>query len=60
MSPARAHRHLPRHMLHLFTRLVVLSTLILILAGGLVTSTGSGLVVPGPSNTCGPLEPVAV
>ena len=47
-------------MLHLFTRLVVLSTLILILAGGLVTSTGSGLVVPGPSNTCGPLEPVAV
>ncbi|MBI1976312.1 MAG: COX15/CtaA family protein [Candidatus Omnitrophica bacterium] len=32
--------------LHRFTKLVVLSTFILIVAGGLVTSTGSGLSVP--------------
>jgi cytochrome c oxidase assembly protein subunit 15 len=40
-------------MLHLFTRVVALSTAILILAGGLVTSTGSGLSVPDWPNTYG-------
>lgn len=33
-------------MLHLFSILVAASTLVLIFAGGLVTSTGSGLAVP--------------
>jgi cytochrome c oxidase assembly protein subunit 15 len=40
-------------MLHLFTLLVVLSTAALIFAGGLVTSTGSGLSVPDWPNTYG-------
>ncbi len=40
-------------MLHLFAVLVSVSTLILILAGGLVTSTGSGLAVPDWPNTYG-------
>lgn len=40
-------------MLHLFTRLVVVATLLLIVAGGLVTSTGSGLAVPDWPNTYG-------
>ena len=40
-------------MLHLYTRLVALSTAILIFAGGLVTSTGSGLSVPDWPNTYG-------
>ncbi|MBM3777505.1 MAG: heme A synthase [Acidimicrobiia bacterium] len=40
-------------MLNLFARLVVLSTLILIFAGGLVTSTGSGLAVPDWPTTYG-------
>ena len=40
-------------MLHLFSLLVALSTLILIFAGGLVTSTGSGLAVPDWPNTYG-------
>ena len=40
-------------MLHLFSRLVVAATLILIFAGGLVTSTGSGLSVPDWPNTYG-------
>ena len=40
-------------MLHLFSILVAASTLILILAGGLVTSTGSGLAVPDWPNTYG-------
>jgi heme a synthase len=40
-------------MLHLFSVLVAASTLILILAGGLVTSTGSGLAVPDWPNTYG-------
>ena len=40
-------------MLHLFSLLVAASTLILILAGGLVTSTGSGLAVPDWPNTYG-------
>jgi heme a synthase len=40
-------------MLHLFAVLVAVSTLILILAGGLVTSTGSGLAVPDWPNTYG-------
>ena len=40
-------------MLHLYTRLVAVSTAILIFAGGLVTSTGSGLSVPDWPNTYG-------
>src|SRR5688572_2366175 len=40
-------------LLRFFTRLVALSTLILIFAGGLVTSTGSGLSVPDWPNTYG-------
>lgn len=40
-------------MLHLYTRLVVVSTAVLIFAGGLVTSTGSGLSVPDWPNTYG-------
>src|SRR5678816_4004417 len=37
----------------LYTRLVALSTAVLIFAGGLVTSTGSGLSVPDWPNTYG-------
>ena len=40
-------------MLHLFSRVVVAATLLLIFAGGLVTSTGSGLSVPDWPNTYG-------
>jgi cytochrome c oxidase assembly protein subunit 15 len=40
-------------MLHLFALLVALSTALLIFAGGLVTSTGSGLSVPDWPNTYG-------
>src|SRR5215831_16766054 len=40
-------------MLNLFSRVVAFSTLILIFAGGLVTSTGSGLSVPDWPNTYG-------
>ena len=40
-------------LLHLFATLVALSTAILIFAGGLVTSTGSGLSVPDWPNTYG-------
>jgi cytochrome c oxidase assembly protein subunit 15 len=40
-------------VLHLFSVLVAASTLILILAGGFVTSTGSGLAVPDWPNTYG-------
>jgi heme a synthase len=40
-------------LLRLFTRLVAASTLVLIFAGGLVTSTGSGLAVPDWPNTYG-------
>ena len=40
-------------MLHLFSALVAAATLILILAGGFVTSTGSGLAVPDWPNTYG-------
>jgi cytochrome c oxidase assembly protein subunit 15 len=40
-------------MLHLFACLVALSTAILIFAGGLVTSTGSGLSVPDWPNSYG-------
>jgi cytochrome c oxidase assembly protein subunit 15 len=40
-------------MVHLFSLLVAASTLVLIFAGGLVTSTGSGLAVPDWPNTYG-------
>src|SRR5258705_13609818 len=40
-------------LLNVFAILVALSTLILIFAGGLVTSTGSGLSVPDWPNTYG-------
>ena len=40
-------------MLHVFSVLVAASTLILILAGGFVTSTGSGLAVPDWPHTYG-------
>jgi heme a synthase len=40
-------------LVHLFAVLVVLSTAVLIFAGGLVTSTGSGLSVPDWPNTYG-------
>ena len=40
-------------MLHLFAILVALSTAVLIFAGGLVTSTGSGLSVPDWPTTYG-------
>jgi cytochrome c oxidase assembly protein subunit 15 len=40
-------------VLHLFAVLVAASTLVLIFAGGLVTSTGSGLAVPDWPNTYG-------
>src|SRR5262245_34150572 len=40
-------------MLHLFTLIVAASTAVLIFAGGLVTSTGSGLSVPDWPNSYG-------
>ena len=40
-------------MLNYFSRVVAVSTLILIFAGGLVTSTGSGLSVPDWPNSYG-------
>jgi cytochrome c oxidase assembly protein subunit 15 len=40
-------------LLHLFATLVAVSTALLIFAGGLVTSTGSGLSVPDWPNTYG-------
>src|SRR5688572_30132634 len=40
-------------MLHLFALLVAASTAVLIFAGGMVTSTGSGLAVPDWPNTYG-------
>lgn len=40
-------------LLHLFAALVAVSTAVLIFAGGLVTSTGSGLSVPDWPNTYG-------
>ena len=40
-------------MLHLFALLVAASTALLIFAGGMVTSTGSGLSVPDWPNTYG-------
>lgn len=40
-------------LLHLFAVLVAISTAVLIFAGGLVTSTGSGLSVPDWPNTYG-------
>src|SRR5687767_4048175 len=40
-------------MLHLFTSFVAVSTAVLIFAGGMVTSTGSGLSVPDWPNTYG-------
>ena len=40
-------------LLHLFAVVVALSTAVLIFAGGLVTSTGSGLSVPDWPNTYG-------
>ena len=40
-------------LLHLFSVLVALSTLVLIFVGGLVTSTGSGHAVPDWPNTYG-------
>ena len=40
-------------LLHLFALLVAASTAVLIFAGGLVTSTGSGLSVPDWPNTYG-------
>ncbi len=40
-------------LLHLFATLVAASTFVLIFAGGMVTSTGSGLAVPDWPNTYG-------
>jgi cytochrome c oxidase assembly protein subunit 15 len=40
-------------MLHVFAALVALSTAVLLFAGGMVTSTGSGLSVPDWPNTYG-------
>jgi cytochrome c oxidase assembly protein subunit 15 len=39
--------------LHLYTRLLVAATLVLVTAGGMVTSTGSGLAVPDWPTTYG-------
>src|SRR5438876_5424901 len=44
---------IPGMVLHVFAALVAASTLLLIFAGGLVTSTGSGLAVPDWPNTYG-------
>jgi cytochrome c oxidase assembly protein subunit 15 len=44
---------LPDLMLHLFARFVVGCTVVLVLAGSLVTSTGSGLAVPDWPTTYG-------
>ena len=41
------------HWLHRYNRLLAAATLLLITAGGLVTSTGSGLAVPDWPNTYG-------
>jgi len=41
------------HWLHRYTKLVAASTVLLIAAGGMVTSTGSGLSVPDWPNTYG-------
>ena len=43
----------PQLLLHLFAVLVAASTALLIFAGGMVTSTGSGLAVPDWPNTYG-------
>jgi cytochrome c oxidase assembly protein subunit 15 len=52
------HRH--DRARHLFARLVVAATLLLIFAGGLVTSTGSGLAVPDWPLSYGMLMPPMV
>ena len=53
MSLPFASRLPPMPWMHLYTRLVATSALLLIAAGGLVTSTGSGLSVPDWPNTYG-------
>ena len=45
--------HRTKLPLHLFSMLVAASTAVLIFAGGMVTSTGSGLAVPDWPNTYG-------
>ena len=45
--------HRTKLPLHLFAMLVAASTAVLIFAGGMVTSTGSGLAVPDWPNTYG-------
>lgn len=52
-EPPTINHQPPTRFLHLFAALVAASTLILIFAGGLVTSTGSGLAVPDWPNTYG-------
>ena len=52
-SPSGPSAHQPSTLLHLYAVLVAASTAVLIFAGGLVTSTGSGLSVPDWPNTYG-------
>ena len=51
--PPRPARPLLMRWLHLYLKFVVAASLLLIVAGGLVTSTGSGLAVPDWPNTYG-------
>src|SRR5262245_37163900 len=53
MSPLATGNRQPATSLHFFACLVAASTALLIFAGGLVTSTGSGLSVPDWPNTYG-------
>jgi cytochrome c oxidase assembly protein subunit 15 len=53
MSLPSASRRPLMSWMHLYTRLVATASLLLIAAGGLVTSTGSGLAVPDWPNTYG-------
>ncbi len=62
MSPVNGSGSLPsprrrNGWLHLFARIVALTTLFLIFAGGMVTSTGSGLAVPDWPLSYGKLMP---
>ena len=52
-APSSRGRTLTMLWLHRYTRLVAASSLLLITAGGLVTSTGSGLAVPDWPNSYG-------
>jgi heme a synthase len=53
LSPSRPSRLSSPEMLHRFAKFVAACTILLLLAGSLVTSTGSGLSVPDWPTTYG-------